>query len=100
VGVRTRELGIRLALGARPDSLVRETVRHGLVPVMFGFALGVPAAAIGALAIGRLLYEVAPLDPWTFTAVATLLLLAAAAASWVPARRVARVDPTVAIRTD
>jgi len=100
VGLRTRELGIRLALGARPDSLVRETVRHGLVPVMFGFALGVPAAAIGALAIGRLLYEVAPLDPWTFTAVAALLLLAAAAASWVPARRVARVDPTVAIRTD
>ncbi|HEU4585574.1 MAG TPA: ABC transporter permease [Gemmatimonadaceae bacterium] len=96
VAQRTREMGIRMALGARPRDVLSLVVRQGMTLALLGIALGI----IGALAVTRLLasmlYGVAPTDPATFTGVAALLAAVALLACWLPARRAARVDPTVA----
>jgi putative ABC transport system permease protein len=97
---RTHEFGIRMALGARTENVRRLAMRHGLTPAFIGVVIGV----VGALAATRLaasmLYGVEPRDPVTFVAVVGLLVLIAFGASWVPARRVTRVDPIAALRTD
>jgi hypothetical protein len=97
---RTHEFGIRMALGARAGSVRRLAMRHGLTPAFCGVVVGV----IGALAATRLastmLYGVKPRDPLTFVAVIVLLVVVALAASWVPARRVTRVDPIAALKAD
>jgi len=97
---RTRELGIRMALGARGDEVVRLVLRGALVPVVGGVGLGL----VGALAAGRvlrsLLYGVPATDPVTFAAVTGFLLLVALLASWTPARRAARSDPMIALRQE
>jgi predicted permease len=97
---RTRELGIRIALGAAPAAVRRMVVRQGLGLATGGLALG----AAGALTLTRLmtslLYGVAPHDPATIAGVALLLLAVALLASWLPARRATRVDPMVALRTE
>ncbi|HKG92908.1 MAG TPA: FtsX-like permease family protein, partial [Gemmatimonadaceae bacterium] len=98
VAQRTRELGIRAALGARPGDLVRHVLSQGLRPVLAGVAVG----AAGVLALTRLitamLYGVSPTDPLTLAGVAALLLAVSAAACCVPALRAARVDPQEALR--
>jgi putative ABC transport system permease protein len=93
-----REIGIRLALGARPADVLRMVVFEGMKPTLLGVAIG----ATGALALGRvlsnLIYDVRPTDPITFLAVAALLAAVALAASTVPAYRATKVDPMVALR--
>jgi putative ABC transport system permease protein len=98
VSQRTREIGIRIALGAGRRRILALIVRQGMSPALFGLAIGV----LGAFALTRLLasqlYEVKPTDPLTFFGVIALLLLVTLAACLVPARRAAKVDPVVALR--
>jgi putative ABC transport system permease protein len=97
---RTREVGLRLALGAQPQELVRMVVRQGMGVAAAGIGIGL----VGALAVTRLmaglLYGVSPTDAATLAAVTALLALATLLANYVPARRAARVDPIVALRSD
>jgi ABC-type antimicrobial peptide transport system permease subunit len=100
VSARTREFGIRIALGATPGDLSRAVVSRGVALSAAGVVIGVVAAVAAAGAIRALLFETDALDVPTFVAVVTALLGAAALASWLPARRAGRVDPTVAMRAD
>lgn len=93
VGRRTRELGVRLALGAERGSVSRMVLRQALAPVGLGLSAGIVAGAALARLLASLLFEVTPLDPLTFAAVPCLLLGVSALAVWIPARRAARVDP-------
>ena len=98
VRTRTREIGIRMALGAEPRDVLRMIVWRGVKLAGIGEALGV-AGALGATYLTRrLIFGVAPDDPWTFVAVAALLIVVALAACYLPARRAMRVDPMVALR--
>jgi predicted permease len=100
VSRRTRELGVRMALGATPSGIARLVVREGLVTTAVGVALGLAAAAALTRFLESLLFEVRPGDPLTYAAVAGVLLLTALLATWFPARRATRVDPLVAIRAE
>jgi putative ABC transport system permease protein len=100
VAQRSREVGIRLALGARPAQVLRLVVGQGLRLAVAGVALGlVLALGLGRL-LGGLLYGVAPADPLTLLTVPLLLTLVALLASWVPARRATRVDPADTLRAE
>ena len=100
VGQRTREIGVRLAIGASPSDVVWLFVREGAVLI----GIGAVAGLAGALAAGRwiatLLFGVTSADPATFAAAVLTLALTAACATYIPARRAASVDPTVALRAD
>jgi hypothetical protein len=98
VALRTREIGIRMALGARQLDAVSLIVRLALTPVVIGGMAGLGIAALGSRVLVRQLYGLSPLDPLSFTGTAVFLLLAAAVAAWLPARRAARVDPVTALR--
>jgi predicted permease len=98
VASRSAELGIRLALGATPARLHREVLGQAARLVGGGIALGVPAAMLIAFALKTFLAGLSPLDPIAFAAAAAVMVLVALAASYLPARRVARVDPLVALR--
>ena len=97
---RTREIGLRLALGARPLDVVQMVVRGALVLAGSGVVLGVVAAIWISRFLTSLLFEIAPTDVTTLAAVSASLLLVGASAAWLPARRAARVDPLVALRTE
>jgi ABC-type antimicrobial peptide transport system permease subunit len=97
---RTREMGIRIALGARAEDVLGMVMRQGLTPVLIGLAVGLGAAAVGSRVLRSLLYGVAATDLATYAAVAAFLAAVAAAASYVPARRAARSDPMTALRTE
>jgi len=98
VARRTREIGIRMALGARSGEVVRMILREGLIMMLGGVAMGF----LLALGIGRtfssMLYQVSPVDPLAFTLAPCVLVAAALLATWIPARRAAKVDPMVALR--
>jgi putative ABC transport system permease protein len=97
---RTREMGIRLALGARTGQLQWLVVRKGLGLTLVGIGFGV-AIALGATTVIRtLLYQVKPADPVTFVVVPVLVLLTAGLASWIPAARASRADPAAVLRSD
>jgi len=98
VSQRTREIGIRMALGASRGTVLALVLRQGLTLAGIGVALGVPAALGLTRVLSNFLYEVKPGDPMTFAGVSVILLLVALLASWLPARRAARVDPMVALR--
>lgn len=95
---RTREIGVRIALGAAPQSVVRMVVGGALGLALAGVAIGLLTAAAGARLLSSLLFGVGPADPVTLGGVALLLTMVAAAAGYLPARRATRVDPAVALR--
>jgi len=100
VAQRTREVGIRLALGADTRAMVRLLMGGGLRLVVWGSAVGLVIALILARLVSRLLFGVPALDPVTFVAVPLLLVTVAGVAAWLPARRVIRVAPTEALRSE
>src|SRR5207245_5344242 len=100
VSRRTAELGVRIALGARPAAVVRMVVRQGALLTLAGVVVGAVGAAVLTRYLRAVLYEVSPTDPVAFAAMAMLLFAVALAASYVPARRAARVDPLVALRSE
>jgi putative ABC transport system permease protein len=97
---RTREIGIRMAIGAAPRDVSRLVLKRGVLLAAAGVTIG----ALGALALGRsvavLLYEVPPHDPVTLAGGALVLLVVAAIASFIPARRATAVDPVIALRAE
>jgi predicted permease len=97
VQARTREIGLRMALGARAGDLVRMLVARGLRLVALGVALGVVASFAATRALGSLLFGVGASDPTTFVGVSMLLAGVALVAIWIPARRAARVDPMITL---
>jgi ABC-type antimicrobial peptide transport system permease subunit len=98
VGQRTREIGIRIALGARRTDVMRLVLGHGLKMACIGVVIGLAASLGLTRLMANMLYGVSPTDPLTFAAVAILLTLVALAACYIPARRAMRVDPIVALR--
>jgi putative ABC transport system permease protein len=99
VSQRTRELGIRVALGARRGALLRLVLAHGARLTLIGLAIGTAAALALTQVMSTLLFGVGARDPLTFVGVALLLLAVSLVASFVPAHRATRVDPVVALRT-
>jgi predicted permease len=97
---RTRELGIRMALGAGGGPLLRMVIRQGMTPVLAGMALGLAGSLAAGRVLRSLLFGVGPSDPVTFVAVTFFLVAVALAAIYLPARRAARSDPMVALRND
>jgi len=97
---RTREIGVRVALGADAASVRRLVVGDGLRLTTVGVALGVVAAAASTRVLAHLLYGVSPVDPGSFIVIVVLVIAIAFLASWVPARRAVRIDPMEALRAD
>jgi len=100
VSQRTREIGIRIALGARPASILQMVLGQGMLLAVLGVGIGIAGAVALTGLVKSLLFEVPPTDIWTFSGVGLTLLAAAALASYLPARRAAAVDPNVALRAD
>ncbi|MEW5984199.1 MAG: ABC transporter permease [Acidobacteriota bacterium] len=100
VSRRTRELGIRMALGANPRDIVGLVMRQGLLLTGVGVGVGLLGAAAAARLVANLLFGVTPADPLTFALVPLVLLAFAALATFVPARRALRVDPLVAVKAE
>jgi predicted permease len=100
VSRRTREIGIRMAMGAKPGAVQRMVLRQGALLTLIAIAVGWPAAWMLAKLAASFLYGVQPHDAFTFAIVPPLLALIALAACWIPARRAASVDPMQALRTE
>jgi putative ABC transport system permease protein len=100
VSQRTREIGIRVALGAEARAIVRLVIGDGVRLALAGLAIGGVAAIAATQALAGLLYDVRPNDPLTFAAIAVLVAMIALLASYLPARRAIRIDPTEALRAD
>ena len=100
VARRTREIGIRMALGAQPGMVLRMIMREGSIMLMSGIVLGLLLAAGTGKILSGLLYEVGALDPVAFTFAPLVLAIAALFATWLPARRATRISPMAALRTE
>ena len=100
VSQRTGEIGIRMALGAQRPQVVRMIVLQGLRPTIAGLALGLAVSLAAGRLVSQIVYGVRTSDPATFAVVSALLLAVAALAAFLPARRAARIDPNVALRTE
>ncbi len=98
VAQRKREIGVRLALGAEPNQLLRNIVRRGLAVTLIGLAAGLCGAIALSRFLATLLFGVAPLDTTVLIGVAIVMMTVAVIASWIPGRRAARVDPMLALR--
>jgi predicted permease len=97
---RTNEIGVRVALGARPGAVMALVLRKGLALAVMGAGLGLVGASLASRLLSKLLYEVAPTDPLTFGISVLVLIVVAGVACWVPSRRAARIDPILALRQD
>jgi ABC-type antimicrobial peptide transport system permease subunit len=97
---REREIGIRMALGARYRDVVRLVIAQGGWPLAAGLAIGVPVAVAAARMLESQLYGVRTYDLATFAAAPVVLAAAVLLACWLPARRAARIDPVVALRSE
>jgi ABC-type antimicrobial peptide transport system permease subunit len=97
---RTREIGIRVALGARPLAVVRLIVLETGLMTLVGIAMGLAGGIVASRSVVALLYDVRPSDVWSIAAPLTCLLLACSSAALRPAWRAARVDPTTALRDE
>ena len=97
---RTREFGVRMALGATPSAIQRSVLRRGVVIAGAGMMLGIPGALVLTRTLRSMLYGVAPADPTTYVAACVLLGMVAMVAAYLPARRATRIEPTVALRAD
>ena len=95
---RTREIGVRSALGASPRSILILILKRGVALTTVGICIGIVAAAIATRTLRAFLFEITPLDVLTYAGVVALLFVSATAASYIPARRAAKVDPMVALR--
>jgi putative ABC transport system permease protein len=100
VSRRTREIGIRIALGASRAAVLRMVVRQGMMQALAGTAAGFVGALLLSKLMSRMLYGVRPNDPVTFAGVAMVLGVVALLASCVPARKATRIEPTVALRSE
>jgi putative ABC transport system permease protein len=100
VSARTREIGVRIALGADRQRVQRLVVGEGIALVAAGAALGLVGALLTTRVLRSLLFDLAPTDPPTYVAIVVVLGACALAASWLPARRASRVDPVIALRAD
>jgi putative ABC transport system permease protein len=100
VAQRSREIGIRMALGADSSLVVRMVVGGGLRLALLGVGLGLVGALLGTRVLASLVYQVSTTDPLTLAATAAVLLASAVLASWVPARRATRVDPAISLRAE
>jgi putative ABC transport system permease protein len=100
VGQRTREIGVRMALGAQPYEVSRSLVRESLILALIATAIGVPLALAFTRLLSASLFGVRAADPWTYAGTIAVLVLTAVLSAYVPARRAAAVDPTVALRTE
>jgi putative ABC transport system permease protein len=98
VAQRRREIGVRLALGARPGAIVRMVVGHGTRPVLAGGLIGLLAAVAIAFGSASALSEIQARDPVNYIVVAVMITIVALAASYLPAKRAASIDPVVALR--
>ncbi|MGH9203198.1 MAG: FtsX-like permease family protein [Vicinamibacterales bacterium] len=97
---RTKEIGIRMALGAQVGRVLRSFIGGGLRLVAVGAVIGVFGAIAMAGWLGPLLFGITPYDPWTYAAVLAMLTIVATAAAFVPPRRAAMVNPLVALREE
>jgi putative ABC transport system permease protein len=98
IACRTRDIGLRIALGALPGDVMRWVFAFGLRPVLVGLAAGIFVAAAIGRALRGLLYGIAPTDPASFGLVTLILLMTAILACYLPARHAAKLDPTIALR--
>ena len=96
----TREVGIRMALGAQPGQVLWMVLRKGMMLTIAGVVIGLAAALVATRVFASLLYGVSPTDPMTFAAVGVLMLIISLTACYVPARRALRVDPLIALRQE
>ena len=99
-GQRTREIGVRLALGAAPADILRLVIGDGVRCTGAGIAIGIVVSLVLTRSFERLLFGVKPSDPLTFATVTALLALVALLACWIPARRAARIDPALALQSE
>jgi ABC-type antimicrobial peptide transport system permease subunit len=100
VNRRSREIGIRMALGAERRDILRLVLGQGLTLAAIGAGIGLVASLAAMRLLSTMLYGVRPTDPLTFAGSSTLVILVALAASWIPARRAASIDPMQSLRTE
>ena len=100
VNLRTREIGVRIALGADASAVRRHVTSQALRDALIGVAIGLVVAVVASRSLGAVLFDVRPTDPLTLAVVSFVLVVTAFAASWLPARRASALDPAIALRND
>ena len=100
VVLRTGEIGIRMAIGARPQDVSRTILREAMLLGALGAGIGVPPALMVVRVVRWILYGVTPYDPVTLAVAVTALIAVTLLAAWIPARRAARLDPMAALRLE